>query len=190
MTLAEKLRLQTSKHHQQIEQNSLFKKITENTISLSDYVMLLKKLFGFWQPIESVLLCTSSIPFYSQERVKLPLLQQDLQNLGIAQAEIDSLPYCSNIPTINNYAACLGSLYVLEGSMLGGQVITKLLSTQLGITPATGCAYFYGYGKQTLFMWQQFCQQLNTLIDDVSHQMAIQTAIDTFIKLDAWIAHH
>jgi heme oxygenase len=57
----------------------------------------------------------------------------------------------------------LGCLYVLEGSALGGRVISKRVKLTLGLGPATGGAYFHGLGRQTASHWSEFLTALNTI---------------------------
>jgi hypothetical protein len=56
-----------------------------------------------------------------------------------------------------------GCLYVLEGSALGGRVISKRVKQTLGLGPATGGAYFHGLGRQTARHWSDFLTALNTI---------------------------
>jgi heme oxygenase (biliverdin-IX-beta and delta-forming) len=56
-----------------------------------------------------------------------------------------------------------GCLYVLEGSALGGQVISKRVKRTLGLGPGTGGAYFHGLGRQTASHWFDFLTALNTI---------------------------
>jgi heme oxygenase len=56
-----------------------------------------------------------------------------------------------------------GCLYVLEGSALGGTVISKRVEQALGLGPRTGCAYFHGLGRQTAGHWSEFLTALNTI---------------------------
>jgi heme oxygenase (biliverdin-IX-beta and delta-forming) len=51
----------------------------------------------------------------------------------------------------------------LEGSALGGRVISKRVKQTLGLGPATGCAYFHGLGRQTATHWSEFLTALNTI---------------------------
>ena len=56
-----------------------------------------------------------------------------------------------------------GCLYVLEGSALGGRVISKRVKQTLGLGPATGGAYFHGLGRQTASHWSDFLTALNMI---------------------------
>ncbi len=50
----------------------------------------------------------------------------------------------------------LGSLYVIEGSALGGRVIAPQLKRTLGLDQGRGASYFHGFGGETGVMWTNF----------------------------------
>jgi heme oxygenase len=50
-------------------------------------------------------------------------------------------------------------LYVLEGSTLGGQILTRQIHDQLGFTPEYGCQFFSRYGPRVYEMWKTFGQK-------------------------------
>lgn len=81
-------------------------------------------------------------------RSRRPFLQQDLA-LDIAPVRPAAAP------ELHGPAAAWGSLYVLEGSALGGQVITRSLA-HAGLHPHRGAAYFHGWGAATEPMWRDF----------------------------------
>lgn len=83
-------------------------------------------------------------------RSRRPFLQQDLHALGLAPAGI-----APHVPPLSTAAAAWGSLYVMEGSALGGQVITRSLA-EAGLHPHRGTAYFHGWGAATGPMWRDF----------------------------------
>lgn len=57
-----------------------------------------------------------------------------------------------------------GSLYVMEGSALGGQVIARCVHARLGIDRRHGGAYFHGFGTRTGPMWREFRDQAEARI--------------------------
>ncbi len=73
----------------------------------------------------------------------------------------------------------LGSMYVLEGSTLGGQYIARTVEQNLGLAPGEGDAYFRGYGDQTMVKWAEFRQVLETIPEEHS-AIAIDAARVTF----------
>ncbi len=71
----------------------------------------------------------------------LALLQADLRALGAAP-----LAWAAPLPRLDTPARALGSLYVLEGSALGGQVLAPVLRRQPGVDAGSGAAWFHGLG--------------------------------------------
>jgi heme oxygenase len=69
-----------------------------------------------------------------------------------ARRAVDGLP-------LAGLAALFGSMYVIEGSALGGQVIAPRLERELGLAPGRGASYFHGYGEHTGAMWREFRQR-------------------------------
>ena len=115
-----------------------------------------------------------------QARSRRDFLARDLRALGITPAE-RPLP----VPSLSGAAAAWGSLYVIEGSALGGQVITRALAAQ-GLGPSTGAAYFHGWGPATGAMWREFRQQLEgELTTPEALRVACDSARATFDTLAA-----
>jgi len=90
-------------------------------------------------------------------------------------------------------AVALGALYVIEGSALGGQVLTPRLAANLGLTPERGARYFHGFGNRTGAMWREFRELAQREVGTQAHDQsdacrgAVQTfkaLIDTFAVLD------
>jgi heme oxygenase len=57
---------------------------------------------------------------------------------------------------LGELAQVLGSLYVIEGSALGGRVIAPRLKSTLGLDAGRGASYFHGFGEATGAMWRDF----------------------------------
>ncbi|WP_370877052.1 biliverdin-producing heme oxygenase [Acidovorax sp. A1169] len=77
--------------------------------------------------------------------------------MGDTDASIGALPRCADLPPLTNPALLWGCLYVIEGATLGGPMIIKNLSLNLGLTVASGASFFDGYGAQTGSRWKAFC---------------------------------
>jgi heme oxygenase len=87
---------------------------------------------------------------------------------GLASADVDWLRSEAGLPPVAMNASAvaqlplehlpqlLGSLYVIEGSALGGRVIAPHLKASLGIGPGHGASYFHGFGGDTGEMWRDF----------------------------------
>jgi heme oxygenase len=86
---------------------------------------------------------------------------------------------------LQHLAQVFGSLYVIEGSALGGQVIAPKLARELGLQPGGGASYFHGFGSDTGGMWRDFRTVLAREVEatDNAVQQACQAARDTFQAL-------
>jgi heme oxygenase len=185
MNLRKRLQDETKSLHEKIEQTFLLKKILLQKITLNDYHLLIQKFYGFITPCEALidsLTCKSVIT----NRRKKTWLDQDLKALKISKNN-DTFPMCIDLPALYYYEQVLGYLYVIEGATLGGQVITKMLKTQLHITPDKGGRFFHGYGDKTKIMWNDFCLDLCTINHIELQNKIIQSASDTFKRLHEWM---
>jgi len=98
------------------------------------------------------------------------------------------LPHCAALPALATEAEGLGCLYVVEGSTLGGQVITRQLLKSLGLTAENGVAFFNGYGAETGLRWKAFGAWLEEGAAQLDHDDAIIAgANETFRTLGDWL---
>jgi heme oxygenase len=111
----------------------------------------------------------------------------DLDALGL-----DAPAPGAGAPALDGTAQALGSLYVLEGSALGGQLISRHLREHLGIEPATGGAYFHGEGVATGARWRDFRTVVEHEIggDGPATAQAVDAAVRTFEALLATFQGH
>lgn len=86
---------------------------------------------------------------------------------------------------LGDMAEILGSLYVIEGSALGGRVITPHLKSTLGLGQGRGASYFHGFGGETGVMWSNFRVLASLEIGESSRATvkACQSAKRTFAAL-------
>ncbi len=116
---------------------------------------------------------------------------------GFATADVEWLRAVAGEPPVKTVAGLagtlpladlaevLGSIYVIEGSALGGRVIAPHLKTSLGIGPGHGASYFHGFGGQTGVMWSNFRVMASLEIGESSKSTvrACQSAKRTFAAL-------
>lgn len=131
-----------------------------------------------WEPLVLAAVAPADAAWVSA-RSRQPMLLADLQALGL------SLPHRLaplRLPSLPDAASAWGSMYVLEGSALGGQVIAKSLERQLRIGRSSGAAYFHGWGDATGAMWKQFRDRIEHEVggDDAATRRACQAAVATF----------
>lgn len=185
--LLQRLRNETARNHAAIESQM---PLLDPSLSLEMYRDLLARFRGFYVPLEQQLQSRVNkfwpdTEYVWAEREKSPLLEFDLRTLSQITSADDE---CLVLPSLESPAEVLGCLYVVEGATLGGQVIMKLLSVQLGLTPQTGAAFFNGYGADTSSRWQSFRQFLTHNAEPLDHDNEIVASANaTFVTLAEWL---
>lgn len=177
----------TAEEHRRVERN--LDHCTSPDVTLADYTGLLERMYGFyavWEPdMEKAL--NGRLGFYP-ERAKLQMLEDDLQRLGHTAKTINHLPRADLYPVSTALPSCLGALYVIEGSTLGGMLLSAHFNKVLGITPAEGGRFFAGYGRQTAAKWKVFGATLRRCIDEQNADAAVSSARDMFTIMDSWLS--
>lgn len=160
--------------------------------SHAGYRGLLEKFYTIYEPLEEKLaeaVDWRSLGWDFEERRKVGWLKDDLQALGVSAGEVLVLPSCDDLPELDSIGAVVGCLYVLEGSTLGGQFISKLLRQRLGITQETGGRFFTGYADQTGARWREFgawAEGLAAANDSQMERDAVDAAKTTFDCFSRW----
>jgi len=183
--LTEKIRTATQQYHQETEKILIGK--MKNMRSLNDYSAILKYFYGYFGGLEQQIdqyITTAHLPDYNERR-KATALANDLQVLGNTQPVQAT---GAELPTIENELQAIGALYVIEGSTLGGQIISKMVQQHLGITDGKGLSFFNGYGEDTGKKWADFQQVLNNIATTPQdEETVIAAANDTFLKFREWM---
>ena len=176
------LRQATADRHRSIE--SLLS--LDAALDLRRYGRMLRGFGLFlaaWEPQVRAALPRADAAWFTA-RSRRHLLEHDLQALRIpATQRAGALRGFA----LDDAASAWGSMYVLEGSALGGQVIARQLAQQLAIGPDTGGAYFHGWGGETGAMWRQFRERLEGELagDAAALERACAAAVATFDALAA-----
>ena len=190
--LLKQLKAETQDNHNRIEKVSCMKRLFAKDYTINEYRACLERMFGFYDAIEPIIYhylgdqLRASFKF----RSKIEPLKQDLTQLGLSQRDIDMLPRCPMDTSINSLAQSLGVWYVLEGSTLGGQVISRHLGQQFGDSVMQPLRFHSGYGEQTRTYWMDFCQVIEAQIDFDDNQKVheiVGSAKLTFDYLTDWL---
>lgn len=186
MSILERLRYETWHLHQALE-NDL--PVMRPALQWADYRRLLARFYGFYMPVEEVLARVpdlgSTLPDWPQRR-KIDSLAKDLRALGATPQEIAELPLCVHLPAISGVEEALGTLYVLEGSTLGGQIIGRHLQATLHIGPDNGASFFRSYRDRVAPMWKTFQEVLRSR-EPAGHERMINAAGHTFESIHRWL---
>ena len=115
-------------------------------VSIDEYANALAALHGVYEAVEkNIMIFLANQPdlFDYQSRIKILALENDLKDLA-------KPPFISNIefPTPKNVAELVGMIYVLEGSTMGGQFLSRKIGNKYPMR------FFSGYGDNTAQKWQ------------------------------------
>ncbi len=185
-----RLKEETNELHHKLQDNNSFQGVGSPPISREQYINLLKKFLGFYSAVEEKFLEIqelTSTKFDFEKRKKTHLIEKDLEKLGILKAEIKTLPICNEIPELDTFGKALGCLYVLEGSTLGGQILSRNLTT-VGLGKDNGANFINCYGNEVGTMWKSFGEFLVTNSSKGNEEEIIQSAKETFSALDKWLS--
>lgn len=182
--LSERLKNETADVHQQLERTLI--PVLKNMRQQEEYVRLLKTFYSFYLPIEQKLdlhLGGQVVPQYNERR-KVSMLLDDMYCF----THDVSAPLCENIPAINNLHQAMGVMYVLEGSTLGGQVISRMLIKNLELADDECVGFFSGYKDATDEMWASFKNTLDSCASGKEEEdIVVAAAFDTFTLFKQWI---
>lgn len=183
-TLPDRLRSETRAAHEAAEREFDWER---RVATSAGYRALLGRFWGFHATWEPVVAARLADPAFVEPRRKLGLLRADLTHLGASPNDITMLPTVDAGALPRTDAEALGSLYVMEGSSLGGQIIARRIAATLGYRRESGCAYFNAYGPEVGTMWRATRQRLVRVPVD-QHDAVVAAASATFETIGAWLA--
>lgn len=183
-SLRMRLRTETQDLHEGVEKAVGFGHLSDP----QSYRRLLERFYGFYQSFEKQLLQASQPEtlrqFYSAERHRTSWLRQDLQNLGASEHELANLPTLQ-VPPPPNPEAWWGAIYVIEGSSLGGQVLTQKCRSFL--PQIAEFHFFNSYGARTGQRWQETVRWIETWpTQGLSEDSVVAGARWTFELMRDW----
>jgi heme oxygenase len=184
MSLLQRLKSETAKAHDQIEEAFDPEAATH---SISAYRNLLGRLYGFhavWEPLAELALAD---PEFFRPRRKVAFLKMDLCRLGMDSNGIARLPLCDPTVTMRTSAEAWGAMYVIEGATLGGVIIARHVERRLGLSRHNGGLYFRCYGADVRSMWVSFGARLVARCGPADHDAAVVAARRAFEVLRIWL---
>lgn len=180
--LHERLKEHTRLHHITLEKT--FIKGIQRLTGRADYASFLNVLYSFHSGSEDLLqvhLDHSRIPDFPERR-RSCFLEEDLAALNGAQPVSTQ---CDTLPEIKSHSSALGVMYVLEGSTLGGRIVSKMIANRLQMS--TGLRFFNGYGDRTEQMWDNFKGYLAQPFSGQEETEILSSAQNTFIGFNQWL---
>jgi heme oxygenase (biliverdin-IX-beta and delta-forming) len=183
-----RLKQATAARHAAIESRSV---LLDPGLSRATYRACLHRFFGYYAPLELRLLRSQAwhgAGLGYDDRHKTPQLSQDLAALGVTPEELEQTSLCHALPDLRSTARLFGCLYVIEGATLGGQIVTRHLQADLGVTAQSGGAFFSGYAEHTGSRWKAFVVHLILYpLASGADDEIIASANETFETLDRWL---
>jgi heme oxygenase (biliverdin-IX-beta and delta-forming) len=186
-----RLKEETALYHAQLEANPRSQAMLSAAVTRDTYRSLLCDFYGFYRPLETQLeqVDWASLEFNYAARHKLPAMEADLRFLGLNAVDLLNIPECSDSPAITTLGQAVGTLYVLEGATLGGQIISRHLKAKLGLDAEHGASFFCSYGENVSLMWREY-MSLATRYAESAHaeDEMIVAAIATFASFHDWLS--
>lgn len=179
------LRQESAQLHRRIEATL---RLPDTIRDAADYRAWLCRYLGFYAPLECLFRAFedwTSVGIDPSLHAQSGCLNDDLAALA---EERETIPYATPdlLPELPTMSHALGSLYVVEGSRLGGRAILRDLERRLGPEIAGATRFFCGDTAGPT--WQSFRATLDDfgfrypqLRDDV-----VSGATRTFISLERW----
>jgi heme oxygenase len=185
---ADTLRLCTAMEHREVERTLA---LPGSIQTMEDYRRWLVRFFGIYQPLEHLL---SGFAGWTAAGIRIDQLGHTealLKDLKAMRCDPDDIELAlRELPMIQTLGQAFGSLYVLEGSKLGGRYILKDLSGRLGRDIEGMDAFFTGYGADTAVRWASFKGALDrfSTLRPLEFPEVIAGAKMTYAAIGAWMS--
>jgi len=184
--LVNEIRNATKPAHQELDHHVY--PLIQQVRNTDSYIKLLQSFYGYFKPVYGLLnlyLSNNEVTDFDKRR-KPEAILNDIKHFSTEQSEIE---LCSDVPVISNISQGLGAFYVLEGSTMGGQIISKKIADNLGLASNEALSFFNGYGDDNKEMWNKFLISLDGQSAELNVEEVIFTADKTFTKFKNWIIY-
>lgn len=175
--LLSRLKSETRDAHERIERDL---DLLSDRLTVGRYGAVLAGFHTFlraWEPCIAAALADDA--FFGPRR-RLALVEADLAVLRLAKPA----PQTVALRFIGDRASAMGSLYVLEGATLGGQLIARHARRTLGLGDA-GTAFFRSGGADVGRRWQEFRAAMERCSSPATDDAIVASADATFRSLNA-----
>ncbi|CAA7625737.1 biliverdin-producing heme oxygenase [Magnetospirillum sp. UT-4] len=169
------LRDSTRADHALVESLPRMRRLFADDFRVDEFRDLLTRMLALHAPLEAVLAVDPGAAVGYLPRV--PLLQAGLAALGADPA----LARPAAVPELGNAASRWGALYVIEGSILGGQLIHRHICRLFPDLPPAAAAFYLPYGDAAGPQWQRVRSALDAaLASPAQLDRAVTAARATF----------
>lgn len=166
-------------------------RLPQSLESAEDLQRVLATFLGFYTALDPVLHEASEgvVPAEVADRPwRSRVLRRDLIAMGLDDEDLADVPVCARIPAKLTCYSAWGIHYVVEGSALGGKVISSHMKKHSSLTSWDGQLRFFNmYGSDTTSRWKRFMAELDNLNPSLEEQMQIvKGAQMAFSTLTDW----
>jgi heme oxygenase len=179
---AQRLKAGTEGVHQGIDQRIMARDIFASRADFTRFVQVQHRLHRDVQALYACPQLRTLLPSLAG-RQRLALIERDLLDLG---ASLDADAAC---PVTGSVAHCLGWLYVVEGSALGGAVILKR-AARLGLHAQFGARHLAPAHDGVATAWRRFTAELDAVaLDDAEDAQVLEGANAAFRRVAVYVDH-
>lgn len=168
-SVCEELKNATHAAHVRINHHPYLAGLLKAGYPLEKYQTLLAMYTALYADIEMQVesfIARDEVPFVYCNHSKTQWLLDDMAHFGLNWQKPPWQPPALPEPRVlADWGALIGTLYVIEGATLGGEVISRHLLENLDLGPTSGARFFNGYGDAltTRNNWQVFCGFANSI---------------------------
>ncbi|MEZ5366977.1 MAG: biliverdin-producing heme oxygenase [Bryobacterales bacterium] len=185
-SVRDSLRAKTAAAHTRLHTHPFFAALLHGSLTRETYTAMLSRLLGFHGPLEKELFSAArrlGLESIMQGRRRVPDLELDLQDLGVSQSQLDAFPQARFQPIVTK-DKFFGTLYVREGSTLGGTVLARSLDRLL---PNHRGRRFLSGHQQDSKLWRKFLEELELAGTTGILPVLLEGAEETFAAMEAWL---
>lgn len=180
--------------HERLHTNAAFAALLRGELTRPAYRKLLAHLLGLHEPIEERLAQTPADPLLAWRNTDVAAsraasIRSDLAALGLGQSVIEAIPRAhALIPPLANPASALGCAWVIEGSALGGRVMSRQVDALLGRQRGEGGGSFFAFDPCQPGRWLRCCAAVELCGADPDGLATMtQAAVTTFAAFETWL---
>ncbi|TVZ53328.1 biliverdin-producing heme oxygenase [Dokdonia sp. Hel_I_53] len=178
--ILEKLKADTFEIHKEVEKDNLAKFIMDESITQTQYEILLRQNFKVYKAVEDFV--NSHYDILPQELKaftgyeKTNRLAKDINSFSNLP-----LPQPYKIASNRDLATVIGLLYVIEGSMLGGMMMSKKIQSCAHLSHIDTHHFYHSNVKESAARWKNFKAVLTSItFSDQESENAVASAMKTF----------
>lgn len=179
----ERLKAGTLELHRQAERH--LAPLMRPGLDDATYAGILERFHDFYRAFESEMAIrresSAAAAFYDDKAKRTERLREDLRTFGREALDVSfSLGFMAH----ESDASLWGMVYVVQGSSLGGQVISAAVKKSLGRTDGRGFSFFEGDGAETGVNWRRFLEVLERSVPESEIDHAVDGANRIFAVLN------